>query len=69
MAAAPFALLGLLEVIFGVAWVWLFANEPPGSSALIGGALVVGALIANEALALRRAESRTAVNRATTRPT
>ena len=44
----------VLEVLFGVAWVWLFAHEPPGTSALTGGALVLGALAANEALALRR---------------
>jgi len=69
LPAPEIALLGLLEVVFGVAWVWLFANEAPGSSALIGGALVVGALIANEALALRRVEARTTADRATTRPT
>jgi drug/metabolite transporter (DMT)-like permease len=55
LPAPEIALLGLLEVIFGVTWTWLFANEPPGASALTGGALVLGALIANEALALRRA--------------
>jgi drug/metabolite transporter (DMT)-like permease len=49
------ALLGLLEVLFGVALAWLGAGERPGPSALTGGALVLGALIANEALALRRA--------------
>src|ERR671928_191512 len=34
------ALLALLEVIFGVTWAWLGAGEAPGSSALVGGALV-----------------------------
>ncbi|MBL8318792.1 MAG: DMT family transporter [Burkholderiaceae bacterium] len=47
------ALLALLEVIFGVAWAWLGAGEVPAPSALVGGTLVLGALIANEALALR----------------
>ena len=47
------ALIGLLEVVFGVAWAWLGANEAPGSSALLGGTLVLGALVANEALALQ----------------
>lgn len=53
LPAPEIALLGLLEVVFGVAWAWLGAGEQPGSSALIGGALVLGALVGNEALALR----------------
>jgi drug/metabolite transporter (DMT)-like permease len=55
LPAPEISLLGLLEVLFGVAWVWLWAGEQPSRSALTGGALVLGALIANEALALRRA--------------
>ncbi len=46
------ALLGLLEVLFGVTWVWLGAGEAPTAATLAGGALVLGALVANEALAL-----------------
>lgn len=45
------ALLGQAETLLGVLWAWLFAGEHPGSAALIGGSLVLGALIANEALA------------------
>jgi drug/metabolite transporter (DMT)-like permease len=55
LPAPEIALLGLLEVVFGVAWAWLGAGERPGSSALTGGALVLGALTVNELLALRRA--------------
>lgn len=47
------ALLGLLEVIFGVLWAWIFVGEAPGDSALVGGGLVVGALAFNELLSLR----------------
>ncbi|MFO1220839.1 MAG: DMT family transporter [Burkholderiaceae bacterium] len=47
------ALLALLEVIFGVTWAWLWAGETPSASALTGGALVLGALVGNEMLALR----------------
>jgi len=47
------ALLALLEVLFGVAWAWVGAGEQPSTSALVGGALVMGALLANELLALR----------------
>ena len=53
LASPEIALLGLLEVIFGVLWAWLGAGEAPGSSALVGGALVVGALVGNELLSLR----------------
>jgi drug/metabolite transporter (DMT)-like permease len=53
LPAPEIALLGLLEVLFGVAWAWLGAGEAPGAAALQGGVLVLGALLANEALALR----------------
>ncbi|MCY4744739.1 DMT family transporter [Pelomonas sp. UHG3] len=45
------ALLGLAETLLGVLWAWAFAGEHPGRAALIGGSLVVLALIANELLA------------------
>jgi drug/metabolite transporter (DMT)-like permease len=47
------ALLALLEVVFGVAWVWLGAGERPSPAAVTGGAVVLGALLVNEAYALR----------------
>ncbi|MEX8518221.1 MAG: DMT family transporter [Leptothrix sp. (in: b-proteobacteria)] len=53
LPAPEIALLGLLEVIFGVLWAWLGAGEAPGPTALTGGVLVLGALIGNELLALR----------------
>ena len=53
LSAPEVSLLGLLEVIFGVTWAWLGAGEEPSSTTLLGGALVLGALVANEALALR----------------
>jgi len=53
LASAEISLLGLLEVIFGVLWAWLGAGEQPGASALIGGTLVIGALLCNELLSLR----------------
>ena len=54
LAAAEISLLGLLEVIFGVTWAWLGAGETPTTNTLIGGALVLGALLGNEVLALRK---------------
>jgi len=54
LPAPEIALLALLEVLFGVAWAWLGAGERPPASVLAGGVLVLGALVANEAFALRR---------------
>ena len=55
LSAPEVSLLALLEVIFGVAWVWLGAGEAPAIHVLGGGALVLAALAANEAVALRQA--------------
>ena len=54
LKAAEVALLALLEIIFGIALVWLGANEVPPVSALFGGSLVLGALLLNEGLAWSR---------------
>lgn len=54
LSAPEISLLALLEVLFGVAWVWLGANEAPSVAVLGGGAVVLLALAGNEALALRR---------------
>ena len=53
LPAPEVALLALLEVVFGVAWAWLWAGERLSSNVLTGGALVLGALVANEAFAPR----------------
>jgi drug/metabolite transporter (DMT)-like permease len=53
LSAPEVALITLLEVLFGVAWAWLGAGERPAGSVLAGGALVLLALVANEAHALR----------------
>lgn len=54
LAAPEAALLSLLEIVFGVTWTWLAGAETPSRDVLIGGVLVVGALVANEALAMAR---------------
>jgi drug/metabolite transporter (DMT)-like permease len=54
LLAPEIALIGLLEVVLGPLWVWLAVGEEPGRATLIGGAVVIGALAANE-LAARRA--------------
>ena len=53
LSGSEISLLALLELVFGVALAWLGADEVPGSDTLTGGALVVGALVVNEWLALR----------------
>lgn len=53
LKAPEISLLALLEVVFGVLWAWAGAGESPSLPVLGGGALVLGALVANEALALR----------------
>ena len=50
LKAPEMALLGLLEVIFGILLAWLGAGERPASAVLAGGALVIGALVFNEML-------------------
>jgi drug/metabolite transporter (DMT)-like permease len=55
LSAPEVALLGLLEVVFGVLWAWLGADETPSSAVLGGGGLVLASLVVNELLGLRRA--------------
>ncbi len=47
LKAPEMALLALLEIIFGILLAWLGADEVPGANVLSGGALVIGALVAN----------------------
>lgn len=53
LSAPEIALLGLLEVVFGVLWAWLGAGEHPSSATLVGGAMVLAALVGNEVLQTR----------------
>lgn len=53
LKAPEVSLLALLEVIFGILWAWLGAGETPGREVLIGGLLVIGALLFNELLGWR----------------
>lgn len=50
LKAPEIALLGLLEVIFGILLAWVGAGERPAPAVLMGGALVIGALVFNELL-------------------
>lgn len=55
LSASEIALLALLEVLLGPIWAWLGAGEVPAQSTLMGGAVVLAALILNEMAAMRRA--------------
>jgi drug/metabolite transporter (DMT)-like permease len=54
--AAQVALISLLEVVLGPLWVWLAVGERPGAGTLVGGAIVVAAVIvqARDPAAARR---------------
>jgi drug/metabolite transporter (DMT)-like permease len=54
LTATELGLLALLEPILGPLWVWVLLGEHPGTYALIGGALVLSAVIANQLLAAWR---------------
>lgn len=59
---ALLALLALLEVIFGILWAWWGAHETPGQEVLLGGVLVIGALLGNELLGLRQTSQTSVTN-------
>ena len=54
LPAAEISLLALLEVVFGVAWAWWWAGEQPSLNVLLGGGMVLLALVAKEVAGLRR---------------
>jgi drug/metabolite transporter (DMT)-like permease len=52
--AARSALVGMLETVLGPLWVWLVLAEQPGPATLIGGALILGALVTHTLLEVPR---------------
>ena len=55
LLAPEISLIALLEVLLGPLWAWLGAGEVPSHATLSGGAIVLGALVVNEMLTMRRA--------------
>jgi drug/metabolite transporter (DMT)-like permease len=53
LSAPEISLLSLLEVVLGPFWVWLAIGEEPAKATLLGGSIVLGALIFNEVMAFR----------------
>jgi drug/metabolite transporter (DMT)-like permease len=54
LSAAEVGLLSLLETVLGPVWVWLGIGERPSDSALLGGAIVITSLLANEIAGMQR---------------
>ena len=57
LSATELGLLALLEPILGPLWAWALMGEAPGCAALTGGAIVLAAVIVNEAIAAWRGRS------------
>jgi drug/metabolite transporter (DMT)-like permease len=53
LKAAELGLLAVAEIVFGTFFTWLAVGEQPGRLALIGGAVVIAALVVNELIGLR----------------
>ncbi|MEA1928711.1 MAG: EamA family transporter [Candidatus Auribacterota bacterium] len=45
--ATDVGLLKLLEAVLGATWAWMILSENPGMASLIGGVMVIGALVFN----------------------
>jgi drug/metabolite transporter (DMT)-like permease len=43
--AAEVALITLLEIVLGPLWVWLALGERPSATTLVGGAIVLAAVV------------------------
>ncbi len=54
LSSAEIGLLSILEIVFGTLSVWVLIGERPSQAALIGGAIVIGALVANHIAGLRQ---------------
>ena len=54
LPAPEVGLIMLLETVLGPLWVWLVIDEQPSVRALIGGAVVIGALALHSIVSLRR---------------
>jgi drug/metabolite transporter (DMT)-like permease len=53
ISAVEIGLLSLLETILGPLWVWLGVGERPSDSALLGGVIVLSALVVSQLAGLR----------------
>lgn len=54
LKAPEVSLLALLEIVFGIFLAWLGAGEAPSTAVMVGGTMVMGALVANEVVGWRQ---------------
>jgi drug/metabolite transporter (DMT)-like permease len=54
LPVAQTSLIGMLEVVLGPLWVWAVLSERPGGTALVGGGLILAALVVNTAVDIVR---------------
>lgn len=54
LPVAQTSLIGMLEVVLGPLWVWAVLSERPGGTALVGGGLILVALVVNTAVDIVR---------------
>ncbi|MEM9499009.1 MAG: DMT family transporter [Pseudomonadota bacterium] len=54
LPAAELVLLSLAEVLLGPVWVWLFLGETAGANTLIGGGVLLAAIVGNAMSGARR---------------
>jgi drug/metabolite transporter (DMT)-like permease len=59
LPAAEVALFSLIETVLGPLWTWLGVGEAPSAWAVVGGAVVVAAIVGNVVLGMRRWPSST----------
>lgn len=52
--AAELALLCMTEVVLAPVWAWLFIGEVPAQNVLLGGGIVIGAIVMNAMTGIRR---------------
>lgn len=67
LPAAEVGLLMLLETVAGTLWIWWVLGERPSTLAFIGGALVVGTLLAKGVIDLRQELRQAPARRSTER--
>ncbi|MEM6590131.1 MAG: DMT family transporter [Pseudomonadota bacterium] len=54
LPAAELTLLSLAEVVLGPIWVWIFLGEVAGANTLLGGAILLAAIVGNAVSGMRR---------------
>lgn len=57
LPATEVGLIMLLEAVLGATWAWLFLAENPGPESLLGGVIVIGALVFNSLVGWKKSQA------------